>query len=190
MTKKYTIDPRMEQPIRITPDGYKISAKTAYCYNKLLSLLQTSGYQPITLTMRPSGDKVTIAPFLDPSPEQKLPAWYNVNTPVHGLNLDTEDLVQLAAKLCDYEKEKQNAANEVQDLQQFYKNHIENHTKKEIRKAEDIHLYIIKHPDETVETVCEHFPMSEQEIKNAVTLSENYAIYSDWHKYLFHVRPR
>lgn len=171
-----------------------ISSATAKTYNTLLQKFIDADWEDITVTMK-NGDEITISAYIAPEVEKNVhnTEWFNVYTPTN-LFCDSDNLIDVAASLCNYE----NLLNEQNDnsakLKAFWNKNLKGHSQQELKDGNDIFLaYFSKYEDlfadETIAEIAKLRDITEDYCKTVIALAQNWDTYSDWYKEVHQVRP-
>lgn len=183
----------------VNPDNglYEITISTlvAKTYNELLKRLIAANWETISLNMK-NGDNVTIEAYIAPGCEQNLQntEWFLVHNP-SNLFMDSDNLVEVAAMVCDYEQLLQKQADEKKALEKFFQEHLNGHSAEELEFGNKMWLcpdfdYHNIRSDSVVETMCKKWHVTKEYYLTCVNLSENWSNYSDWYKSVYQVRPQ
>lgn len=171
-----------------------ISSATAKTYNTLLQKFINADWEDITVTMN-NGDEITISAYIAPEVEKNVhnAEWFSVYTPTN-LFCDSDNLIDVAASLCNYE----NLLNEQNDdstkLKAFWNKNLKGHSKQELKDGNDIFLaYFSKYEDllaeETIAEIAKLRGITEDYCKTVIKLANDWETYSDWYKEVHQVRP-
>lgn len=177
-----------------------ISTKCAKIYNSLLQRFIANNFEPITLDMKGYGE-ISVHAYSD-FPVTKL-ADYEMFEIFGGPSpyLINESLVAIAGKIANWDKICKNTANSKDKCAAFYDKCIKGHTAEQLNIGIDtaIKVHDAEYAAEKANTAfdkdaflvpfTEQYGISIEEIKECLTLSNNWSSYSDWYKDLHGMRP-
>lgn len=172
-----------------------ISSATAKTYNALLQKFINTNWKDITITMK-NGDEITISAYIAPETEKNIrnAEWFNVYTPTN-MFCDSDNLLDVAATLCNYENLLDEQNNESAKLKAFWNRNLKGHSQQELKDGNDIfityfHKYENLLAEETIAEIAKLRDITEDYCKTVIELAQNWDTYSDWYKSVHQVRPR
>lgn len=163
-----------------------VNMLTAVTHNALLQRLIDNGFDPITITI--SDIDIQIAPLMK-NPEDvhalKNVGWFNVtNAPYHW---ETDSLFELSAKIADYDNEIKADERARASLRELLDTKIKGHTPEELKLGNDLNISLYE--GMLIEELCEIHDITPETANQAITLSNNWEIYSDVYKSQYGYRP-
>lgn len=172
--------------------------------DELKTRFEQNSWDEITLTMKPSGDKITIHPcFYDSTKNEATVEFFLVNSP--SMNIAGCDSIrELAHLLKDYEADRKADIINKADCKKFYDTHIAKYSSDEIKKACDYGYKLMtewskNHSDQSLDDFTGNYDYTAlddsgkdnaERIKELCCLSHHLEFYSDWYKDLYGRRPK
>lgn len=173
--------------------------------DELKSRFEKNNWTKLTLTMKPSGDEITIDPcFYDDSNKNAATVeFFLINSP--SINIAGCDSIrELAYILKDYEADRKDTISNKDACKQFYDMYIAKYSSEEIRQACDYGYKLMtewqkNHSDESIDAFRSNYDYTEldnsgqndaKRIEELCILSHNLDTYSDWYKDLYGRRPQ
>lgn len=163
-----------------------VNTLTAVTHNALLQRLIDNGFNPITITIHDID--IQIAPLMK-NPEDvhalKNVGWFNVtNAPYRW---ETDSLFELSAKIADYDNEIKADERTRASLRKLLDTKIKGHTSEELKLGNDLNISLYE--GMLIEELCEIHNITPETANQAITLSNNWEMYSDVYKSQYGYRP-
>lgn len=169
--------------------------------NELTNRLEKANFKEISITMKKSGDKISITPCAQmPTIESMNDIEYFLlnSTGINLLGCDTID--ELATTIQNYEAQREHDLNERDRLKEYYEANIKGHDETELTDGNRYSIKLYEAWREQPEMSYEDFETqydiasldpqkTTDEIKSNLSLAHSWSFYSDWYKDLYGVRP-
>ena len=159
--------------------------------NALIQRFTQNGWRPLTLTIKATGDKVTITPCIydgtDTAETVNDCEYFLMDCAT--INLCGADTIEeIADQLNNFAETKAQDIDDKQRLKQFYQTNLAGFNKHDFQMSH-IAYDLIECQKLSIEEAATQMKVSIEDANKYITLSHSFSFYSDWHKDLFGFRP-
>ena len=168
--------------------------------DELVNRLNDSDWEPITLTMKPSGETVRVTPCFYGSKDPNQVEFFLLDSTAMNM-CGCDNWQDLAHTLLDFEKDRLASIDSKRKCNAFYEKSIKPYSNEEIHKGneyfEDIYRAWDCKTGVSLSDFMDSFCFADiakdndspERVKELVQLSMNLDTYSDWYKDLYGHRP-